>query len=67
MTVKMRLSGDPDDIAEVLAALEGVMELAMDGRTYPNRGGFGVRAYAEVRPPSAATRSGGAAGPGRQR
>jgi hypothetical protein len=47
--VKVRLSGDPDDIRTVLALLATVADIAYDGRTYRQRGGFGVRAYAEVR------------------
>lgn len=50
MTVKLRVLGDPDDVARVLAVLDGALELAWDGRTYPNRGRFGVRAYLEARP-----------------
>lgn len=50
MTVKLRVLGDPDEVAQVLAVLNEALELAYDGRTYPNRGGFGVRAYVEARP-----------------
>lgn len=58
MTVKLRVLGDPDEVAQVLAALNDALELAWDGRTYPNRGGFGVRAYLEARPrPTAAARA----------
>jgi hypothetical protein len=53
MTVKLRMTGEPEDIARVLHALGQVLEVAYDGRTYPQRGGFGVRAYAEVRTPNA--------------
>lgn len=50
MAVKLRVLGDPDEVAQVLAVLDGTLELAWDGRTYANRGGFGVRAYLEARP-----------------
>lgn len=49
MTVKFRLSGEPDEVAAVLAALARVAEVATDGRQYGNRGAFGVRVYGEVR------------------
>lgn len=48
--MKLRILGEPDEVAQVLAVLDGALELAWDGRTYPNRGGFGVRAYLEARP-----------------
>lgn len=50
MAVKLRVLGDPDEVARVLAVLDGALDLAWDGRTYPCRGGFGVRAYLEARP-----------------
>lgn len=50
MTVKLRLTGDPDDLA--LDAIGQVLDLATDRRTYPQRGGSGVRCDAEVRPPA---------------
>jgi hypothetical protein len=46
----MRLSGEPDDIAAVLAALRQQLDIAGGDKTYANRGGFGVRAYLEARP-----------------
>jgi hypothetical protein len=52
MTVKLRLTGEPDELARVLHALDQVLEVATDRRTYPQRGGFGVRCYAEVRLPA---------------
>ena len=45
--VRIRLYGDPGDIAAVLMAAARVMEVMYDGRWYPGRGG--VRAYADVR------------------
>lgn len=51
MTVKIRATGEPEDVARTLALLDQVLEVAYDGRTYPCRGSFGVRAYCEVRPP----------------
>ncbi|WP_280471839.1 hypothetical protein [Nocardia cyriacigeorgica] len=47
--VKMRLSGEQDAItilAEMLTAAGFDIRLA--DRTYPNRSGFGVRAYGEI-------------------
>jgi hypothetical protein len=51
----MRLMGEPDEIARTLHELGQVFDVAYDGRTYPQRGGFGVRAYVEVRLPPAST------------
>ncbi|WP_280186767.1 MULTISPECIES: hypothetical protein [Nocardia] len=49
--VRLRLSGEPEEVTAVLATLAAAgVEVAWDGRTYPNRSGFGVRAYAETRP-----------------
>ena len=50
MTIRMRLSGDPDQIAALLAELHDRYEVAGGDRAYPNRGAFGVRVYLEVRP-----------------
>uniref|UniRef100_UPI0037C730DF hypothetical protein n=1 Tax=Amycolatopsis benzoatilytica TaxID=346045 RepID=UPI0037C730DF len=50
MTVEMRLIGDdPDELAQVLAVLNDVLELGWNGRTYPTRDGFGERAYLKAR------------------
>jgi hypothetical protein len=49
MTVKLRLSGEPEELARVLDALGQLLDVATDRRTYPQRGGFGVRCYAEAR------------------
>lgn len=50
MTVELRLGGEPADIAQVLALLEGELDVAGNGRTYQKRGGFGVHVYVEARP-----------------
>ncbi|MGW7684869.1 hypothetical protein ACWGID_29285 [Kribbella sp. NPDC054772] len=50
MTVKVRLSGEPDQIAAVVAVLRETFETAGGDRAYPNRGSFGVRVYLELRP-----------------
>jgi hypothetical protein len=50
MTLRIRLSGDPDEIAALLAELRDRYEVAGGERAYPNRGAFGVRVYLEVRP-----------------
>jgi hypothetical protein len=61
MTVKVRLSGDPDDINQLIEHLRGEFEVAGGDRAYPNRGSFGVRVYLELRPardrPTPRTRS----------
>lgn len=49
MTMQLRLSGDEDEITQTVDALGQVLDLAWSGRTYPNRGGFGVRTYVEAR------------------
>jgi hypothetical protein len=49
MTIKARLSGEPDDIAHLVAHLREKFEVAGGDRAYPNRGSFGVRVYLEVR------------------
>ncbi|MFG1909022.1 hypothetical protein [Kribbella sp. NPDC048928] len=50
MTVKVRLSGEPAQIAAVVELLRERYETAGGDRAYPNRGAFGVRVYLEVRP-----------------
>jgi len=52
MTIKVRLSGEPDEIDAMVAHLSEAFELAGGDRSYPNRGSFGVRVYLEVRPRS---------------
>lgn len=49
MTIKVRLSGEADEIDRLLAHLREHFEVAGGDRTYANRGSFGVRAYAELR------------------
>lgn len=51
MTVDVRMSGEPDEIAQLVALLNQFADVAANDRQYPNRGGFGVRVYAEVRLP----------------
>ncbi|WP_427888630.1 hypothetical protein ACQHIV_35215 [Kribbella sp. GL6] len=52
MTVKVRLSGEPEHITAVIAVLRETFETAGGDRAYPNRGAFGVRVYLEIRPTS---------------
>jgi hypothetical protein len=53
-TVQLRMSGELADINRVLAALAAAgIEVASNGRAYPNLGSFGVRLYAEARPAGA--------------
>ncbi|MEV6388892.1 hypothetical protein [Nocardia xishanensis] len=47
--VKVRLSGDADAISALQAILTATgLEIRFGDRTYPNRGGFGIRAYGEI-------------------
>ena len=55
MTVKVRLSGEPEHIAAVLAVIRETFETAGGDRAYPNRGAFGVRVYLEIRPTTGST------------
>ncbi len=55
MTVKLRLTGEPGELARILDAISSVLDVATDGRTYAQRGGFGVRCYAEARLPTTTT------------
>lgn len=57
MTVKVRLSGEPAQIAAVLATLRKAYETAGGDRAYPNRGAFGVRVYLEIRPTNRPTQT----------
>ncbi|WP_225732250.1 MULTISPECIES: hypothetical protein [unclassified Nocardia] len=52
--VRLRLCGDLGDITAVLAVLVGTEGLLIDvgDLTYPNRGGNGVRVYAELAVPA---------------
>jgi len=50
MTIKVRLSGEPDEIHKLVQHLRTEFDVAGAERSYPNRGSFGVRVYLEVRP-----------------
>jgi len=56
MTIKVRLSGEPDDIAHLVARLREEFEVAGGDRAYPNLGSFGVRVYLELRTAGESTR-----------
>lgn len=49
MTIKVRLSGEPDEIGRLVDHLRDHFEVAGTDRAYPNRGSFGVRVYLELR------------------
>lgn len=49
MSVKVRLSGEPGDIAHLVEHLRTEFDVAGADRSYPNRGSFGVRVYLELR------------------
>jgi hypothetical protein len=49
MTIKVRLSGEPDEIARLVEHLRHEFQVAGADRAYPNRGSFGVRVYLELR------------------
>ncbi|MGW1344689.1 hypothetical protein ACWCOV_26850 [Kribbella sp. NPDC002412] len=51
MTIKVRLSGEPDEIARLVEHLRHQFQVAGADRAYPNRGAFGVRVYLELRDP----------------
>jgi hypothetical protein len=51
MTIKVRLSGEADEIAPLVEHLRDQFEVAGADRAYPNRGSFGVRVYLELREP----------------
>jgi hypothetical protein len=53
MTIKVRLSGEADEIARLVEHLRDQFEVAGADRAYPNRGSFGVRVYLELREPTA--------------
>lgn len=52
MTIKVRLSGEPDEIARLVEHLRHQFQVAGADRAYPNRGAFGVRVYLEPREPN---------------
>ncbi|TCC53476.1 hypothetical protein E0H75_07230 [Kribbella capetownensis] len=49
MTIKVRLSGEPDEITRLVTHLRDHFEVAGSDRAYPNRGSFGVRVFLELR------------------
>lgn len=49
MTIKVRLSGEPEEIDAMVAHLREGFDVAGGERAYRNRGSFGVRVYLEVR------------------
>jgi hypothetical protein len=49
MTIKVRLSGEPEEIARLVEHLRAEFDVAGADRAYPNRGSFGVRVYLELR------------------
>ncbi|WP_350279307.1 hypothetical protein [Kribbella sp. HUAS MG21] len=49
MAIKVRLSGEPDDITHLVEHLRAEFDVAGADRAYPNRGSFGVRVYLELR------------------
>ena len=49
MTIKVRLSGEPDEITCLAEHLRDHFEVAGSDLAYPNRGSFGVRVYLELR------------------
>ncbi|WP_040776069.1 hypothetical protein [Nocardia pneumoniae] len=47
--IKLRMTGDADAIAAVQVMLAAAgFDIWFGDRTYPNRSGFGVRAYGEI-------------------
>ena len=49
MTIKVRLSGEADEIQHLVEHLRAEFEVAGADRGFPNRGSFGVRVYLELR------------------
>lgn len=49
MTIKVQLSGEPDEITAMVQHLAEAFDVAGGDRSYPNHGSFGVRVYLEVR------------------
>jgi hypothetical protein len=56
MTVRLRVSGDPEEIEIMLKVLGVVFDLSGTGRMYPNKGSAGVRVYLLARIPWAGER-----------
>jgi hypothetical protein len=53
MTVKLRLTGEPDEMARILDAIGSVLDVGHRWPHLPQRGGSGVRCHAEARLPTA--------------
>ncbi|MEV6265861.1 hypothetical protein AB0L64_01760 [Kribbella sp. NPDC051936] len=56
MTVKLRVSGDPEEIEVMLKVLGVVFDFTGSGRIFPNYGSAGVRVYLTARIPWAGER-----------
>jgi hypothetical protein len=56
MTVRLRVSGDPEEIEVMLKVLGVVFDLTGSRRLYPNHGSTGVRVYLTARIPWAGER-----------
>ncbi len=51
MTVRLRVSGDPEEIEVMVKVLGVVFDLTGTSRLYPNHGSPGVRVYLTARIP----------------
>jgi hypothetical protein len=56
MTVRLRVSGDPEEIEVMLKVLGVVFDFTGSGRIFPNHGSAGVRVYLTARIPWAGER-----------
>lgn len=56
MTVKLRMSGEPEEIEIMLKVLAVVFDFTGSNRLYPNLGAPGVRVYLTARIPWAGER-----------
>ncbi|WP_405070399.1 hypothetical protein OG558_12660 [Kribbella sp. NBC_01510] len=56
MTVRLRVSGDPEEIEIMLKVLAVVFDCTGSHRLYPNHGASGVRVYLTARIPWAGGR-----------
>ncbi|WUJ72358.1 hypothetical protein OG809_03625 [Kribbella soli] len=56
MTVRLRVSGDPEEIEIMLKVLAVVFDFTGSHRLYPNHGAPGVRVYLTARIPWAGDR-----------
>jgi hypothetical protein len=66
MTVRLRVSGDPEEIEVMLKVLGVVFDFTGSGRVYPNRGAAGVCVYVTARIPWAGDRDQPGRGDGRR-